>query len=120
MSPLEQKIRAFRDETIARNTATYGEKAAIFIDDVTGNALKTGMLISMLAGLPPHLMEILIARFSALSSQLYDAKGQLAGFSEDEIDKYIEVGHVIADEFRDIVIPSRTNTPSLVVPNHLH
>ena len=49
MSPLEQKIRAFRDETIARNTATYGEKAAIFIDDVTGNAFKASMLISMLA-----------------------------------------------------------------------
>lgn len=95
MNPLEQKFRAFRDETIARNTATYGEKAAIFIDDV-------------------------VARFSAFSSQLYDAKGQLAGFSEDEIDKYIAVGHVLADEFRDIVIPSRTNTPSLVVPNHLH
>ena len=120
MSPLEQKVRAFRDETIARNTATYGEKAAIFIDYVAGNALKTGVLISMLAGLPPHLMEILIARFSALSSQLYDAKGQLAGFSEDEIDKYIEVCNVLADEFLDIVIPSRTNTPSLVVPNHLH
>ena len=120
MSPIEQKFRAFRDKTIARNTATYGEKAAIFIDDVASSALKTGLLVSMLAGLPPHLMEILIARFSALSSQLYDAKGQLAGFSEDEIDKYIKVGQVLADEFLDTAIPSLTNTPSIIVSSHVH
>lgn len=66
MSPLEQKIRAFRDETITRNTATYGQKAALFIDEVAGDALKTGMLVSMLAELPPYLMEILIDRKSVV------------------------------------------------------
>ncbi len=120
MNSFEQKLNALREEALAKNTVAYGEKAAKYIDDVAGGALKTGVLLGLLSDVPPPLMEVLINRFSNLSTRLHDAEGRLQGFTEDETEQYITLGHQQAYAFRDAAFRVERPAPSIVVPSYMH
>lgn len=109
-----------RQEALAKNTESFGEAAAKFIDEVAGVAFRTLAVIELISVLPAPLRRAASDQYADLASQVCELKGIIAGFSDEETLMYVQKAHDFADSLRSAVQKEFEASPSLVVPNHLH